>query len=188
MISFTEITPDQSDEHREAFGHFGIVVTEEWARKNRAQRVVYVAEDGPIANALCAVFDIGYNDLTARILYPQDNGWLMAYENKTMASAVAGATLWANLLQLWEYFEPAECSHQREWRVVNDLLLYSLSENRREAIRQVSPPQNWAKHLNVVPIGPADVASLVCRSADRQSLIDCLPIEFCATPIVIAGA
>ena len=188
MISFTELAPNQSERHCETFGHFGLTVTEDWAKRHHAQRVIYLDEDGPVTAALCAVFDIGYIDLTQRIQYPDDKGWLMAYENKVMASSIAGATLWANILQLWEYLEPSSCSDQREWRVVNEQPLYSLSQDRAEAIRQVSPPKNWAKHMSVIRIDPSDLTSLACRHADRQILLECLPSEFKHLPLVTTGA
>src|SRR4051812_1855928 len=103
MISFTEIEHTHAGEHRKAFGNYGIVVSDTWAASNKAQRVIYVDEDGPVSEALKVVFALGYADVTHRIEHPKDGVWLMAYENKLVASAIAGSTLWAHLLQLWEY-------------------------------------------------------------------------------------
>jgi hypothetical protein len=121
MVSFTENQPAYAKAHCEEFGYFGIVVTEEWAIQKRAQRVIYVEANGPATDAWRNLFALGYGDLQSRIKYSDDGAWLMAYENKAAASAIAGSALWANLLQIWEYMEPASVSQQREWRVVKPL-------------------------------------------------------------------
>jgi hypothetical protein len=102
----------------------------------------------------------------------------MAYENKRVASAIAGSRLWANLLQLWEYMEPERNSQQREYRIVNPDPFYSLSTDKAEAIRSVSPPQGWAKHTNVLAVSPADIVRLVCPIGERRHLRAMLPEEF----------
>jgi len=131
MVSFTENQPSHAKEHCQEFGYFGIVVTENWAIQKRAQRVIYVDATGPATEAWKNLFASGYKDLQSRIMYPDDGAWLMAYENKAAAGAIAGSALWANLLQLWEYMEPASVARQREWRIVNPEPFYSLSEINR---------------------------------------------------------
>ncbi len=165
MISFTELRPEEAGVHTAVFGRLGIVVSDSWARKHNAQRVIYVEGEGPFTDALGAIFKIGYKDLKARIKYPDDGGWLMSFENRAAAGAIAGASLWANLLTLWEYLEPASSAHQREWRIVNPNPLYSLSENKHEIIEKFSPPEGWAKHTVVVSVAPADVEAIVCPSS-----------------------
>jgi hypothetical protein len=161
MISFTELEPASADPHRRQFGTFGIEVSERWTAENGVQRVIYVDERGPLTDALRVLFGIGYADVTRRIeQHPNDAGWLMAYENKHAAGAVAGSSLWAHLLQLWEYLEPAFSAPQREWRIVTPYPFYSLSEDKAKAIAQVSPPQNWAKFTNVLSIPRQDVLAL----------------------------
>jgi len=175
MISFTELEPAYAQAHCDMFGHYGIVVAEPWAAQHGAQRVIYIDENGPVTAALKVLFQLGYADMTRRIEYPDDAGWVMAYENKNAAGAIAGSSLWAHLLQLWEYLEPASSASQREWRIVNPDPLYSLSENKAEAIAHVSPPQNWAKFTNVLPIPRSAVTSLVCRAKDVDALQSRLP-------------
>ncbi|MFZ3084616.1 hypothetical protein [Rhodoferax ferrireducens] len=187
MISFTEIEPPHAEVHCDTFGHYGIVVSEAWAAPKKAQRVIYVEETGPVTETLKLLFAIGYADVTSKIEYPDDGGWQMAYENKAAASAIAGSTMWAHLLQLWEYLEPAASAAQREWRIVNTEPFYSLSENKAEAIAQVSPPQNWAKFTNVVPIPRSEVIALVCRSRDKQSLRANIPPAYQDVTIIETG-
>lgn len=187
MISFTELDPFLADSHRKQFGTFGIVVSEKWAAEQAAQRVLYVDDQGPITEVLQVLFAFGYDDVTRRIEYPGDGGWLMAYENKHAASAIAGSTLWAHLLQLWEYLEPASSSQQREWRIVNPQPLYSLSENKAEAIAHVSPPQNWAKFTNVLPISRSDVVALVCDANEIGHLKAKLPQAYDDVRIIQTG-
>lgn len=178
MISFTEIEPCHAKAHCEQFGTVGIVVSDKWANEKRAQRVLYVEEQGPTTEAWCSVFAIGYQDVRRRIEYPDDGAWLMAYENKVAAAAIAGSALWANLLQIWEYMEPASVAQQREWRIVNPEAFYSLSESKPEAIRNVSPPQNWGKFTNVVTIPRCEVEALVCAASQLSELKSALPESY----------
>lgn len=187
MISFTENEPIHANAHCEEFGFLGIVVSEKWAIEKDAQRVIYVDEDGPATEAWRNLFAIGYRDVQCRIKYPDDGGWLMAYENKAAASAIAGSALWANLLQIWEYMEPASVAWQREWRIVNPVPLYSLSESKTEAIHQVSPPQNWAKFTNVVPIPRSAVEALICPQNLIAELTSVLPEAYRNITILESG-
>ena len=92
-----------------------------------------------------------------------------------MAGSVAGSTLWAALLQLYEYMESADYSCEREWRIVHPDAYYSLSQSKDEVIRQVSPPQGWAQFLNVVPVSRRDVEGFVCPRSELDRLQDSLP-------------
>ena len=175
MVSFTELRPEEAGAHTAVFGRLGIVVADSWARRHNAQRVMYVENKGPFTDALCAVFKMGYDDLKASIEYPDDGGWLMSFENKTAAAAVAGASLWANLLTIWEYLEPASSAYQREWRIVNPLPLYSLSEDKKETIENVTPPKGWAQHTSVISVTPADVEAIVCPSSLVRDIRSRLP-------------
>lgn len=187
MISFTENEPTHAKAHCEEFGYLGIVVSDKWAIEKNARRVIYVDEDGPTTEAWRNLFAIGYRDVHCRIKYPDDGGWLMAYENKAVASSIAGSVLWANLLQIWEYMEPASVARQREWRIVNPLPLYSLSESKTEAIHQVSPPQNWAKFTNVVPIPQNAVEALICPQCLVPELMSALPEGYRNITILESG-
>jgi hypothetical protein len=160
------------------FGSFGICVTEEWARSHGAQRVFYVDDSGPAVEALKNLFALGYADIKRRIQYPDDGGWLMAYENKAAATGIVGSPLWANLLQLWEFLEPSSSSSQREWRIVNPQPHYGFSEDKQQAIAQVSPPKNWAKFTHVVKFDRANVIELVCPQSALSGLRSELPKEY----------
>lgn len=187
MVSFTEMDPCEADEHREQFGSYGIIVSPEWAGRNAALPVIYVYDAGPMTEALKTLFELGYEDVRSRIRYPDDGGWLMAYENKHAAASIAGSRLWAALLQLWEYLEPFTNAGQREFRIVHPDAYYSLSEDKREVIARVSPPMNWAKHLNVVPLKPDDVLALVCPPGERRRVRESLPPDYTDVKIIEAG-
>ncbi len=178
MISFTENDSHHAKAHCEEFGFFGIVVSDKWATEKNAQRVIYIEEHGPATEACRNLFAIGYRDVQQRIKYPDDGGWLMAYENKAAASAIAGSALWANLLQVWEYMEPAYVAQEREWRIVNPEPDYSLSESKSEAIRQISPPQNWPRFTNLVPIPRIEVEALICPPSRVPELTTFLPESY----------
>jgi hypothetical protein len=179
MVSFTELEPAHARAHCEIFGYYGIVVSDTWAIQHGAQRVIYVDDTGPVTVALQELFNVGYIDVTRRIRFPDDAGWQMCYENKNAALMMAGSTLWAYLLQVWEYLEPASSAAQREWRIVNPDPNYGLSENKAEAIARVSPPRKWA-NLNVVA---SDVIALVSRAKDVEALQSCLPGDYQDMPI-----
>jgi hypothetical protein len=178
MISFTELDPEHADPHTSIFGPFGVVVSEGWASANRAERVIYIESAGPALDAWRSLFRIGYRDVTARIKYPDDAAWLMSFENKAMAGAVAGSTLWAALLQLYEYMESADFVGEREWRIVHPHPYYSLSDSKDEVIQQVSSPQGWAQSFNVVRISPREVEAFICPTSEYQTLQHALPEEF----------
>jgi Putative abortive phage resistance protein AbiGi, antitoxin len=184
MISFTEIEPSSAKTHTEKFGDFGIVISEKWAVQHCAQRVIYVESEGPVTEAWRSLFAIGYNDVQSRITYRNDGVWLMAYENKAVASSIVGSMLWANLLQIWEYMEPASEAQQREWRIVNPKPFYSLSESKSEAISHVSPPQNWAKFTNVIPISRDEIKALICARNRLSELKAVLPSNYQNIPIL----
>ncbi len=184
MVSFTEASPEEARSHSGTFGRYGIVVSDDWAKRKNAQRVFYVESEGLITESLRAVFGIGYRDCEARIRFPDDAAWTMAYENKVVAGKVVGAALWANLLQLYEYMESSQFSCEREWRIVHHEPYYSLAGLRTEqVIGDVSPPQGWAKHLNVITIAPADVAALICPSQERQLFQQALPAKYANVPV-----
>ena len=175
MVSFTELETEHAGAHTACFGRFGIVVTEEWARANRAERVIYVEKEGPAYEVWRSLFAVGFRDVKSRIEYPDDAAWLMSFENKAAAGAIAGSRIWATLLQLYEYMESAEFSSEREWRIVNPDPDYSLSQSKSEVIRQVSPPQGWAQKKNLVPVSHRDVEAFVCPRNEYGRLLDSLP-------------
>jgi hypothetical protein len=181
MISFTELEPGNAAAHRKAFGDFGISVSKTWAERHKAQKVIYVDRKGPIFEALRWLFQAGYEQLEAAIEYPDDAALRMAFTNKAMAG-VAGGPLWAHLLQLYEYLEPIERSDQQEWRIVHPHPYYGLADSKSEIIKSVSPPQGWAKHLNVVPVEPGDVVQIIYPAPIRDDLRDILPEPYRDVP------
>lgn len=179
IVSFTELRPEEVKEHRNKFGKYGIVVSDSWAVQQNAQRVIYVEQEGLVTGALRSIFKIGYDDCKSRIEYPDDTAWTMAYENKAVAGAVVGASLWANLLQLYEYMENAVSAAEREWRIVNPDPYYNLAGNRTEEIvDNVSPPQGWGIYTNVLKFEPKDVREIICPKSDIEKLRKKLPEEY----------
>ena len=109
----------------------------------------------------------------------------MAFENKVVASEVASATLWANLLQFYEYMESSKFSSEREWRIVNPDPHYSLAGQRTEqTIQQASPPQGWATVMNTVRVKPADIKAFVCPYVELNAFRNALPPEFTDIQVV----
>ena len=178
MISFTELKSNEASALRDTFGSFGIKVSESWAIINKAQKVLYLDDDGPLFDAIKNIFQIGYHDLKSRIKYPEDAAWNMSYTNKAMASSVAGAGLWASLLQLYEYMEPIRNSYQHEWRIVHQLPLYGYKDTKSEVIENISPPKNWSKFIHVLKVFPSDITGLVCPEGKESEFREYLPNEY----------
>ena len=183
MISFTDWDPPAPAKHLQKFGQFGIVVSHEWARLNMADRVLYVPDEGPgpVASALRWLFMTGYEQLKAEIQDLDDAAAQMAFTNKAMAG-VQGGLLWSNLLTLYEYMEPVDHAYQSEWRIVHPHPLYGYPSSKQETIRRVSPPRNWAKHLNVLRAPDDAVIGFVCPRQHEQSFARALPSSFSSKP------
>ena len=188
MVSFTELSHEEARVQFARSLPFGISVGYGWASEHRAERVVYIGDDGPAHDAWRTLFQAGYEDLTARIKYPEDGFWLRAYENKVIAGSVVGAGVWSALLQLYEYMEAAAYSGEREWRIVNPIPNYSIPEPKEAAIENLLSPGFWVQHLNVVKILPQEVKCLVCPSEHYVELIESLPDDCANIPVVKAVA
>jgi hypothetical protein len=182
MISFTDREPPAPTKHRREFGEFGVVVSCEWARSKMAQPVLYVPEEGPVVITLRWLFKNGYEQLKSAIKYPDDAAAQMAFTNKAMAR-VQGGLLWSNLLTLYEYMEPADNAYQSEWRIVHSDPLYGYPSSIQEIIQRVSPPRNWAKHLNVLRAPDDAVIGFVCPRRHQESFARALPSSFSSKPI-----
>lgn len=182
MISFTDLTPDEAVEHRKEFRNYGIIVSENWARKHRAQKVLYIDKSGPIFDALSLIFNEGCNDVRSKIRFPNSAMWQMAYTNK--AAAITNSRLWIGLLQLYEFIEPIENAYQSEWRIVHQEPYYGYAKTNAEIIKNVSPPQGWARVLNVVTVQPEDVLGFVCPRVEQENLKSVLPKDYKAKPVI----
>lgn len=178
MISFRSYDGLLLSQHIDRFGGYGICVTEQWARGNFAQKVLYLDRSGPVFEAMRELFVSAYQEVKKIVgVYPDDRARAMAYHNKAMATAL-GAVHYANLLQLYEYFEPVENQYQNEWRICNPDANYGISENITDAIADVSPPKGWAQFLNVRKVQPTDVDHLICPQGESNSLRSLLPEKF----------
>lgn len=182
MVSFTDLTPSQAADHRAKFGKYGIVVSNEWANKHNAQKVLYVDRQGPVFDSLKWLFMQAYEKLKNDMRYPDDAGWQMAFSNRAM-TGIAGAQLWGNLLTIYEYIELSENSYQSEWRVVNPSPLYGFGKTKKDIIDNVSPPLGWAQHIHVIKITPGDVAGFVCPATQKDEFASKLPEVFSSKEI-----
>ena len=182
MISFTDADAPACRKHLEEFGLFGIAISPQWARLHGAQRVLYVSEDGPLFETFRSMFKSGYEQLHSAIRFPRDRAARMALTNKNMASMQGGA-LWSHLLTLYEYMEPAENAYQSEWRIVNAMPLYGYAETTPKIIQRVSPPRNWAQHVNVLKFSADAILGFVCPRGEEPGLKQMLPPAFQSKPL-----
>jgi hypothetical protein len=130
---------------------------------------LYVSEEGPVIDAFRGLFETGYEQLIKAITYPADRAAEMAFTNKHMAS-VHGGFLWSHLLTVYEYMEPLDNAYQSEWRIVNPNPLYGHRQTTREIIQKVSPPRNWAKHVNVLKFPEDAIVGFVCPRGEEEVL------------------
>jgi len=182
MISFTELLPDAAEAPRKEFGNYGIMVSEEWAFSQKIQKVIYIDRKGPVFDSLCTLFQYAYAELLKASMRREGEISQMLFTNKVRAG-IAGGSLYANLLQLYEYMEPMDNSYQQEWRIVHPKPLYGYRETKEEIIKNVSPPTGWAKIMNVLPLEPKDIAGFVCPVHDEVVLRQVQPETYHNIPL-----
>jgi hypothetical protein len=185
QISFTENSRETSPEHIKKHGTFGIEVRWEWAKRNKIQPVIYIPQNGPMIDALKYLYTQTYKKAKAEELYPNDKDRQMWETNAAMAG-VAGAPLYGKLLKLYEYMEPAENSHEREWRIANQEPYYSIATDLNKIIEDVSPPKGWQNIMNVVKIEPGDIINISCKKGNYSELTKKIPEKFRHVHIQIA--
>jgi hypothetical protein len=182
MVSFTELPPATAEAPRKVFGNYGIMVSEEWAFSQKMQKVIYIARKGPVFDSLCALFQYAYAELLKASVRREKEISQMVFTNKVRAG-IAGGSLYANLLQLYEYMEPIDNSYQQEWRIVHPQPLYGYRETKEELIKNVSPPKGWAKFMNVLPLEPKDMVGFVCPVHDEVVFRQVLPEAYHNIPL-----
>jgi hypothetical protein len=177
LVSFTELQTREAGTHRESFGAFGIVVTWDWAIRNRAQRVLYVGE-GPVLNALSWLFRLARQELERQ---SPEKVTEYTLGNKAMASL--HGQLYAHLLTLYEFMETERNSSQVEWRIVNQIPFYFEDISDRAMVVQKLLTLS-EKGLCTVKLGPQDVLMLLCPPGEAYALGRALPSTFSNVPIV----
>ncbi|MBI5049251.1 MAG: hypothetical protein HZB54_09975 [Deltaproteobacteria bacterium] len=184
MVSFTELSPSQAENHRKVFGNYGIVVSEKWALAHKIQKVLYIDNTGPIYDCLRNLFQVAYNELKQKSLAREGEVTEMAYTNKVRAG-IAGGYLYSNLLQLYEYMEPIKHLSHQEWRIVHPKPYYGYGETKADIISNVSPPKGWAQFLNVLPVKTDDIIGFICPENEQDIFKKTIPSEFTRKPIDI---
>lgn len=182
QVCFTENTFESNRDHTKFFGAYGIQVTWKWAARHQAQPVIYVPDSGPVLNSLRLLFQQTYQKAKAEERFPDDLARQQWMVSAPMAG-VAGKPLYAALLNLYQFMEPAQHSAEREWRIVNPHPDWGISNSTEKAIKNVSPPRGWATVLHVVSIDPGDVVALFCREQDADDLVESLQEKFKQIPI-----
>lgn len=182
QVCFTENRFESEREKTKFFGRFGIQVSLAWARQNNVQPVIYVPQYGPLIESFRFLFTQTYQKAVAEQKYPDDKAMQMWKVSSAMAN-VAGQPLYANLLCIYQFMEPARHSGEREWRAVNPNPDWSISNSTEKAIKNVSPPEGWAKIVHVLKVEPTDIEALICLEADKNDLENRVPHGFEIVPI-----
>lgn len=179
MICFRSELDDRIPErHQQAYGRFAICVDADWAISVGAQPVIYIHKTGSAAIAFKRLLLKARSAIDREIeRYPDDSFRTMAFFNRAAAGSI-GAAEWGDLLSLFELMGPADDEWEREWRIVNRMPLSSIPRTGAAAVAQVSPPQGWAKVLNVLPI-PTKAVPYLVAAADKEKLLrSLLPEQF----------
>lgn len=182
QVCFTENSYETDRDQTKFFGRFGIQVSTAWAQRNNAQPVIYLPDKGPLVDVFQSLFVQSYENAVTEEEYPDDTA-LRGWRTNAAMAGFAGQHIYRCLLRLYEFMEPAKHSNEREWRIVNPMPNYSISNLTEDAIKEVSPPLGWAIHVNVVKVEPPDVAALICPQADKNDLEQRLPQDFEEVPI-----
>lgn len=178
-VSFTALPPEEAQLHREHFGPFGIGVTPEWARSHEIQPVIYLDEGGPVVRTLRLLFQTGHRELQIRKAEEQGVPPAVAQlgqsvHNKRVAALFDQAELWAEMLTLFEFMEPADHEWQREWRIVQSDPFHFNTDTRaghfEEAARDAS---GWRGRQLEFEL--ADLVCLVAPADRRNELVNILP-------------
>lgn len=177
MISFSTIKPEKSSAHRKKYGDFGIIMSQHWYLKNGANRVFYLKNKGFVFSLFKLLFSFAYKDFLKNVRYPDDKYYWMGYENKKIAESI-GARKWVEALNIYEYIQPYKDKREREWRIVNQMPLYSFADSKEEIIKNIDPPQNWAQFIHVLKFNEEDVYAFVCPKNKMDVLKTHLPINY----------
>lgn len=182
QICFTENRCEIDRDGTKFFGRFGIQVSESWSERHNAQPVMYIADHGPVTESLRFLFTQTYQKAEAEQRYPDDAARQM-WEISSVMAGIGGQELYAHLLRIYQFMEPARHSNESEWRIVNPNPDWGIARSTEEAIKEVSPPLGWAKHTRVLKLEIPDVEAISCPHADRTELENSLPETFRSVPI-----
>lgn len=190
MTCFTEIPFEVASRHRERFGSFGIAVTEDWAMRNKAQRVIYISDSGPTRDAFQRLFEFARAEIDQEISrYPDDGCRHVVFASKNMA-AVFGCSLYATMLELYDYMQTDAHSAQVEWRIVQQLPFKWDAPDRKQLIGKVLQfAQTFgnprAQHVRAsVLVLPSDITGLICPFDQADALRGRLPTAFSKVQII----
>lgn len=186
-VSFTRLEPTLASAHRQAFGTFGIGVSETWAQVHGAQPVIYIPEDGPAVQELRFLFETGLREV--RINRAKQQGvpapiaeMGQSIHNKRVAALFDQARLWHSVLTLFEYMELAEHSAQQEWRIVQQVPFAFNSDDREGQLGEAAEDEGrW--RLRQLAFEATDVEYVVCPARERRSFISSLPRSFRKVPV-----
>jgi len=177
QVCFSENSFMSERDKTKFFGSFGLQVSEHWARKHKAQPALYIEDKGPVVDCFRFLFKQFHSKAKAEERYPNDAASQQWEVSHAMASVV-GQPLYAQLLGIYRFMEPARHFSEREWRIVNPEPDWSISNNTGKAIENVSPPEGWARLLHVIAVKPIDIIAIHCEQVNYETLKAALPEDF----------
>lgn len=140
--------------------------------------MIYVAEGGSLALGFRQLLSAARKSLdNERTHCPDDSFRLAGYHNAATAD-VLGAHEWAALLRICQYMGPANDAPEQEWRVVQNLPLYSVPKTSEVAVTQLSPAQGWARVLNSIKISSQNIRFILVPKGCSANLHRQLPPKY----------
>lgn len=182
MVSFAQVADHEVGEFQSQFGKFGISVKWEWAARNGIDRVIYIHDSGNVFSAFRDLFRNTLKEYMENIPYPDDGFYRMGVENKKIANLTPCGRNYSNLLTIYEYMEPSEHGHQREWRLVNYMPDYSFTTDKALNIEVALRSAKWK--LGAVHVDYRDIAFICCPWLNIPRLWFTLPKSFRMTRII----
>jgi hypothetical protein len=176
MVSFTELRVENSTQHREAFGEYGIVMSWKWAIKHTAQRVMYVGE-GSVLETFSWLFEFATQELERE---SGDKAPHFAAFSKSAAGAYS--QIYMHLLTLYEFMEPESNSSQVEWRIINPLP-YAIDVSDRGAMMRKLIAEASVWNNSTIKVKPEDIEMIVAPAKHLSEVRRQIPESFWGVPI-----
>lgn len=186
MVSFSHIARHEVTHYASQFGKYGIAVSWEWAAERGVERVIYVRDSGTVCCSFKWLFQNAVNILQANIMDPEDGLLHMSFENERIAAMIPGGSLYQNLLRLYEFMEPEENAHQREWRITNPEPDYSFTGDKRRDINMARTDTSKLGKKSL-KLHPNDIMFIIAPWTSLPTLYWKLSKQFWRVEIIPVG-
>ena len=183
MISFTDIPFENSKEHRELFGKFGVYISKSWAVRNGACKVIYVADNGEVFNNFKSLFSLLKPEVKKTGREELDTFLTQLSVSKPEFAKSLGGEAYSHLLKLHEYMQTDEHVAEHEWRIIRP---HKSSWSEGMDISEVKKYYLKSAKAGIIPslkLTPNVVNALICPASHKKELTKKLPELWSKTEI-----